>query len=215
MTPKSLLRHPRIASSLADFAEGEFRPVLDDPRDPARKGGVRRLILSSGKIYVDLVYGPGPQFAPRAAYEQGDGVAIARVEELNPFPAEELRSLLATYPNLTEAVWVQEEPQNMGAWSFVRDRIAGLLPDGVSLRYVGRPEAASPAEGSQASHEADQAYIIEQAYEGVAAAPPAPAAPVRNGVHIKNGSNGAKPTIPEAAPRPTTQKRTEAKTHAR
>jgi 2-oxoglutarate dehydrogenase E1 component len=214
MTPKSLLRHPRVTSSLPDFAEGEFRPLLDDPREPARKAGVRRLILCSGKVYVDLVYGPAPQFAPREAYEQGDTVAIARVEELNPFPVEELSALLGTYPNLNEVVWVQEEPQNMGAWSFARDRIAALLHGGILLRYVGRPEAASPAEGSQASHEADQAYIINEAYAGVLMATVPPPARHVNGAHRTNG-NGAKLKVPDTVPQTTSQKRTEAKTHAR
>jgi 2-oxoglutarate dehydrogenase E1 component len=214
LTPKSLLRHPRVTSSLADFTEGEFRALLDDPRDPARKAGVRRLILCSGKIYIDLVYGPGPQFAPREAYEQGDALAIARIEELNPFPGDAVVELLSTYPNLSEVVWAQEEPRNMGGWAFVKGRIAERLPAGVKLRYVGRPKAASPAEGSKASHDVEQAYIVHEAYEGVTP-PAAVPAPHRNGTHSKNGTRPGKVAALDAAPQTPTQKRTEAKTDAR
>ena len=102
-------------------------------------------MLCSGKVYVDLAFGAGPQFAPREEYLNGDHVAIARIEEINPFPAEAVAALLASYPNLREVAWVQEEPRNMGAWTFLQPRLAELLSghDRI-LRYIGRPEAASP-----------------------------------------------------------------------
>ena len=194
MTPKSLLRHPRAASSLADFTSGTFRPVLDDPRDPARKAQVSRLVLCSGKIAIELTTGAGPAFAPRPEYEAADGLAVARVEELNPFPATELSALMASYPNLAEVVWTQEEPRNMGAWSFVRHPLGDLLPEGVALRYIGRPTSASPAEGSQARHDAEQSRIIREALGGALVC--APAAPTalpktnKNGTNGRNGTNG-------------------------
>jgi 2-oxoglutarate dehydrogenase E1 component len=198
MTPKSLLRHPKVAASLAELSQGRFRPVLDDPRAGERNAQVTRLVLCSGKVYVDLVYGAGPQFAFRESYETGNNVAIVRVEELNPFPEADLRALLATYPHVREVVWVQEEPHNMGAWFFVSPRIARLLPEGVTLGYIGRPDSASPSEGSEAMHRAEQNRIIAAVYADtpdtvakstpatvttVAVAPPA----TKNG---KNGKNG-------------------------
>ncbi|MDX1934143.1 MAG: 2-oxoglutarate dehydrogenase E1 component [Capsulimonadales bacterium] len=165
MTPKSLLRHPRVHSSVRELAEGSFRPVLDDPRAPDRKPGVTRLILCSGKVFYDLTLkSPEEKFADRDEYVNESRIALARVEELNPFPAEELKALLASYPHLTEVVWVQEEPHNMGAWGFMSSRLTELLPSGVSLRYVGRPDAASPAEGSNSRHLREQARIVAEAY---------------------------------------------------
>jgi 2-oxoglutarate dehydrogenase E1 component len=188
MTPKSLLRHPRAGSSLADLTEGIFHPVLDDPRDAARKEKVTRLVLCSGKIYVDAIYGPGPKFELRPTYAETDAVAVARVEELNPFPADDLTALFASYPHLQEIVWMQEEPQNMGAWTFLQPRLTALLPEGVTLRYVGRPDAASPAEGTGAQHEAAQTRIITEAFAD------APALLSRNG-HAANGKNGSKDVV--------------------
>ncbi|MBC8139639.1 MAG: 2-oxoglutarate dehydrogenase E1 component [Fibrella sp.] len=171
MTPKSLLRHPRAASSLRDLSEGTFQTVLDDPRPADRKADVTRLLLCSGKVYVDLLY--TPKFETRPEYTEHANVAIARVEQLYPFPADELTALLATYPNVREVVWVQEEPQNMGAWTFLAPRLAKLLPSGVNLSYTGRPEAASPSEGKKPSHDREQARIVTEAY-GVSSPPSVP-----------------------------------------
>ena len=158
MTPKSLLRHPRAASSAAELAEGRFHPVLDDPEAAERRAAVERLVLCSGKVAVDLATSerPGPV----------DWVAVARVELLYPFPQAALARVLAGYPNLTEVVWLQEEPRNMGAWGYIAPRLAALLPDDVPLRYVGRPERASTAEGSADLHAAEQARIVEAAFGG-------------------------------------------------
>ncbi|MBC8104579.1 MAG: 2-oxoglutarate dehydrogenase E1 component [Cytophagales bacterium] len=166
MTPKALLRHPRAASSLSDLTEGTFQPVLDDPRGDTRRERVTRLALCTGKVYIDLVYGGGPKFAPRDEYVGGDSVAVARVEELNPFPTDALTTLLASYPNLREVVWVQEEPRNMGAWTFLQPRFQDLLTGKtVLLRYIGRPESSSPAEGSITDHGAEQERIVAEAYK--------------------------------------------------
>jgi 2-oxoglutarate dehydrogenase E1 component len=164
MTPKSLLRHPRAMSPMRELAEGRFQPVLDDPTARQRPDDVTRLILCSGKVYVDLVTS---QFAATASQ-----VAIVRVEELYPFPSDELAGILRQYPNARDVVWLQEEPKNMGAWTSMQPRLQPLLV-GRTLRYIGRPERASPAEGFAEMHEQEQARIIAEAFAGV----PEPAVP--------------------------------------
>jgi 2-oxoglutarate dehydrogenase E1 component len=155
MTPKSLLRHPRSMSTLAELAEGRFQRVIDDATARQHPEEISRLVLCSGKVYVDLT--GSPEFAAAT------GVAVARVEELYSFPADELRALIGGYPNLSEIVWMQEEPQNMGAWSYIAPLLRELLPQGVELRYVGREASASPAEGSPAFHVIEQSRIISEA----------------------------------------------------
>jgi 2-oxoglutarate dehydrogenase E1 component len=209
MTPKSLLRHPRAASSLSDLTTGTFQPVLDDPRSAERKEKVTRLVLCSGKIYVDLAFGAGPQFMPRPEYETGDHVAIARIEEINPFPAEAVKNLLASYPNLQEIAWVQEEPRNMGAWTFLQPRLATLLSgQGRILRYIGRPEAASPAEGSISDHTAEQNRIVAEVYREIAMPESDSSSTPKNG---RNGSaaNGTKAKAKTSAPVAATTQITE------
>ena len=162
MAPKRLLRHARAASHAADLTDGSFHTVLDDPEMAAngRRDEVARLILCSGKVYVDLV-----ESAQRA---EVSGVAIARVEQLYPFPAAEIAALLAAYPNLNEVVWLQEEPRNMGAWSFADPHLRSLVAErGLTLTYVGRPERDSPAVGSSRRHAAEQNKIVTDAFAGV------------------------------------------------
>jgi len=158
MTPKSLLRHPRASSSLADLANGRFQRVIDDPTGRARAADITRLVLCSGKIYVDLISSQDAQAAAN--------VAVVRVEELYSFPADELREIIAGYPSLHEVVWMQEEPRNMGAWSYMAARLRELLPPDMPLGYAGRPESASPSEGSLALHTIEQARIIAEALQG-------------------------------------------------
>ena len=153
MTPKGLLRLKQASSTLADLAEGSFQPALDDSR--ADKEQVRRLVLCSGKIYYDLA---GHEFRDRAGH-----VAIARIEQLYPFPVEQKAALVASYPRLVEVVWAQEEPQNMGPWRAIRHRLEENLPEGVTLRYVGRPWRASPSEGYPTAHLRQQDRIIREA----------------------------------------------------
>lgn len=162
MTPKSLLRHARAAATLPELSEGGFQAVIDDSRDAARKKNVTRLVLCSGKVYYDLLYGAAPQYTERPDYLDANGVAIARVEQLYPFPTEDLEALLASYPSVQEVVWLQEEPQNMGAWTFIAPRLEKLL--GFKPRYIGRPEEASPAEGSQTAHNTEQQRIVTEAF---------------------------------------------------
>jgi len=153
MTPKGLLRLKQAASTLADLAEGSFRPVLGDSgADPS---AVRRLVLCSGKLYYDLV---GHELR-----EQARAVAVGRIEQLYPFPVEAYAELVRSYPQLEEVVWAQEEPQNMGAWRAIRHRLEESLPNGVRLRFVGRPWRASPSEGYPTAHLKEQDRIVREA----------------------------------------------------
>ncbi len=153
MTPKGLLRLKQAGATLDELATGEFRPLLDDTA--AERGRVERLVLCQGKVYYDVV---GHEQRSNAA-----GVAIARLEQLYPFPVEQAKALLAGYPNLRELVWVQEEPQNTGAWRAIRHRLEEAKPEGVPLLYVGRPWRASPSEGYPTAHLREQDRIARAA----------------------------------------------------
>lgn len=155
MTPKSLLRLPAAASQLDDLVLGKFRAVLWD-RDRTWPEKVTRLVLCSGKVYYDIVA------SPRRA--EAAHVKIGRVELLYPFPAGEIGEYARRYPNLKEVVWVQEEPRNMGARKFVMPKIRDVLPPGVTLLNVSRPERSSPAEGYPAAHKVEQERIVAAAY---------------------------------------------------
>jgi multifunctional 2-oxoglutarate metabolism enzyme len=151
-TPKSLLRLPRAGSTLAELTEGRFHYVLDDPAAGDRRSKVERLVLCSGKIYHEM-----DASDRRAA---ADDVAIARVELLYPFARDQLAEVIASYPNLQQVVWVQEEPKNMGAWKVMSRRMPELLPEGMQLGYIGRPERASPGEGYAGAHALEQERIV-------------------------------------------------------
>jgi 2-oxoglutarate dehydrogenase E1 component len=150
MTPKGLLRLKQAASTLEDLSEGEFHPLLDDTGVDRER--VTRLVLCSGKIYYDIV-----GHEDRAA---ADRIAVARLEQLYPFPIEQAAQLLRGYPNLREVVWAQEEPQNMGPWRAIRHRLEEAKPSGVPLLYVGRQWRASPSEGYPTAHAREQDRII-------------------------------------------------------
>jgi len=153
MTPKGLLRLKQAGSTLDDLASGEFRPILDDPRPDRDR--VERLVLCQGKVYYDIV--------GHEEHANASGVAVARLEQLYPFPTERTKALFAGYPNLREAVWAQEEPQNMGAWRAIRHRLEETKPEGVPLQYVGRPWRASPSEGYPTAHLREQDRIVRAA----------------------------------------------------
>jgi 2-oxoglutarate dehydrogenase E1 component len=153
MTPKGLLRLKQAGATLDDLANGEFRPLLDDAT--ADRAAVVRLVLCQGKVYYDI--------AGHEERGKSPWVAIARLEQLYPFPAEYAKALIAGYPNLREVVWVQEEPQNMGAWRAIRHRLEEAKPEGVPLRYVGRPWRASPSEGYPTAHLREQDRIVRAA----------------------------------------------------
>jgi 2-oxoglutarate dehydrogenase E1 component len=158
MTPKSLLRHSASASTPNELAMGEWRRVLNDTKAVETAESIRRLVLCSGKVYVDLL-------AVRQKLDGDVPVALVRVEQLYPFPNEQLQVVLDSYPNLEEVVWLQEEPANMGAWYYVRFRLEALLDGRLPLRYIGRPSRTSPAEGSATWHKRNQQVITEQAFE--------------------------------------------------
>ena len=158
MSPKSLLRHPASASTPNELATGEWRRVLNDARAKETAGTIRRLVLCSGKIYVDLL-------AVQQEIEEELPVAVVRLEQLYPFPSEQVKSVLDGYQNLSEVVWVQEEPANMGAWTYVRFRLEEVLDGRYPLRYIGRPRRASPAEGSATWHKRNQQAITQHAFK--------------------------------------------------
>jgi 2-oxoglutarate dehydrogenase E1 component len=153
MTPKGLLRLRHALGSLAELSEGSFRPVLDD--QDADHTTTRRLVLCTGKVYYDIV--------GHEARAESSRVAVARIEQLYPFPVEEAAALVGSYRSLEEIVWVQEEPQNMGAWRALRHRLeeaAGVA--GVPVRFVGRPWRASPSEGYPTAHLREQDRIVRE-----------------------------------------------------
>ncbi len=150
MTPKGLLRLKQASSTLGELAEGSFRPVIDDP--DAAYDEVTRLVFCSGKVYYDIV---GHEERAKAR-----NVAVARLEQLYPFPVDEYAEVVGAYPNLEEVGWVQEEPQNMGAWRTIRHR---LEAPGVPLSYAGRPWRASPSEGYPTAHLREQDRIVRAA----------------------------------------------------
>ena len=153
MTPKGLLRLKQAGARLDDLARGEFQPLLDDKT--ADRWQITRLVLCQGKVYYDI----------EGHEERGNApnVAIARLEQLYPFPAEQAKALIGGYPELSEVVWVQEEPQNMGAWRTTRHRLEEATPSGVPLTYVGRPWRASPSEGYPTAHLREQDRIVRAA----------------------------------------------------
>jgi 2-oxoglutarate dehydrogenase E1 component len=130
---------------------------MDDDRAQQKPNQVRRMILCSGKVYVDLVTSERRKDSP--------AIAIVRVEQLYRFPVEELQSVLNGYPHLKEVIWLQEEPENMGAWAFVRQYLEELIHGRWLLCYMGRPANSSPAEGSSTWFAANQKITIERAYD--------------------------------------------------
>jgi 2-oxoglutarate dehydrogenase E1 component len=157
LTPKSLLRHPMVASTPRELAEGAFQRVIDDDLAAVRAADVRRVVLCSGKVYVDLA---GSDQRGAAA-----DVALVRVEQIYPFPADALQAVLKKYPKTRDVCWVQEEPENMGAWEFVRPLLEQVIGNRCPLRYVGRVRNSSPSEGSAAWHQVNQRALVAQAFE--------------------------------------------------
>ena len=157
MQPKSLLRLPEAASRLEDLSASAFQQVIDDA-GVKQRDATRRLVFCTGKLYYDLI-------TARAAREQAGGtnaVAIARVEELYPWPHDRVAAVVDQYPNVEEVVWAQEEPKNMGAWTFVSPRLRASTGNQLTVRYLGRPERASPAEGYHQAHMEEQARIVNE-----------------------------------------------------
>lgn len=156
MTPKSLLRHPRVISQWSDFVDGCFTEVIADNFVKDAKS-VQSAILCTGKIYYELE-------DYRAKNEAMQQTPVIRVEQLYPFPDKMLKNVLSQYPNLREIIWAQEEPMNMGAWTFVRPKISEVIGERVPLHYAGRISAGTTAEGSLKAHVKEQQRIIEDAF---------------------------------------------------
>jgi 2-oxoglutarate dehydrogenase E1 component len=153
MQPKSLLRLPAAASRLEELAAGSFHPVIDDAAVSSRRAEVRRLVLSTAKMHYDLASARGG----------GGEVALVRVDELYPWPGEQVAAIVDAYPNLEDVVWAQEEPKNMGAWTYVAPQLRVATGNMLTIRYVGRPERASPAEGYKEAHDVEQKRIVAEA----------------------------------------------------
>ena len=168
MTPKSLLRLPAAGSSLEELTSGGFRPLINDAEitDSER---IERVVLCSGKVFYDLnegrkkARGTSPTVGEGSDNSAAGRVAIVRCEQFYPFPQESLTELLAGYPNAKELVWCQEEPKNMGGWTFMESRLENLLPRCERPRYIGRAASASPATGSYAIHTQEQTRLVQEA----------------------------------------------------
>ncbi|MDO4683059.1 MAG: 2-oxoglutarate dehydrogenase E1 component [Lautropia sp.] len=156
MTPKSLLRHKEAVSPLKDLATGRFQTVLGDTSvaDPKK---VKRVVFCSGRVYYDLL-------AERRQRKLDDEVALVRIEQLYPFPHKAFETEFNRYPNATQIVWCQDEPQNQGAWFFIQHHLQDVLKDGQKLSYAGRPASASPAVGYYDKHFAQQKDLLEAAF---------------------------------------------------
>ena len=161
-TPKSLLRLPQATSPPEALARGRFHPVLGDELAAAAPDDVRRVVLCSGKLYYELL-------AERARRQPGGPVPVAlvRIEQLYPWPESEIAAAIERFAGADVVIWAQEEPANMGAWAFVRDRLEALLGASRRLTYAGRPASASPAVGSMRVHKAEQAALIGEAFAGL------------------------------------------------
>ena len=156
MTPKSLLRNPLSSAKLADLVHGAFQAVIDDELALQHPNDIRRVLLCTGKMAIDLL--------SNEKRAQGKDLAIVRVEMLYPFPAKELKKVLANYPNAREIIWVQEEPGNMGAWNYMAPRLAPLLGAKTQLHVIARPDRASPAAGFWDLYMAEQEELMRQAF---------------------------------------------------
>ena len=154
MTPKSLLRHPLVVSTQKDFTDGRFYAILADPL-PEDHAQITRVVLCSGKVYYDL----------KAEQEKrgATDTTIMRVEQLYPLHTEKIKRIANSCPNLKRIVWCQEEPRNMGAWSYMALKLRELF--GCNIHYAGRPESPSPAVGALAIHRLQQAELVTRAFE--------------------------------------------------
>ncbi|OCA83420.1 2-oxoglutarate dehydrogenase E1 component [Pradoshia sp. D12] len=156
MTPKSLLRNPTVASTAEELSDGEFKSFIEQPGLGTKKDSVERIVCCTGKMAIDLSQAIEAQ-------ENLDWLHIVRIEEIYPFPLKGVQELFASYPNLKEIAWVQEEPKNMGAWNFVEPRLRIAAPEGVKVEYIGRRRRSSPAEGDPTIHKQGQNRIINSA----------------------------------------------------
>ena len=153
MSPKSLLRHPMAASPVKEFTEGRFRPVRRFMQGASDASEVSRVVICTGKVFVDVAS------HPMITSVQGAGIIV--LEELYPFPGRQVAEAMASFPNVKDVVWLQEEPMNRGAWDYVRTALSSVVRDRV--RYVGRPRSPSPASGSNWLHRMQQDALLRDA----------------------------------------------------
>jgi 2-oxoglutarate dehydrogenase E1 component len=144
-------------SHVSEFTSGSFQEVLDDPR-VSDKASVKRIVLCSGKVAHDAMSERDKRNAP---------VAVVRIEQLYPFPIQQIHNVIAQYPNAKEIVWLQEEPENMGPWHFVEHLIWRVKDRGFDLRHVARVESGSPATGSKAIHDQELADLMDETFDGL------------------------------------------------
>ena len=156
MQPKSLLRLPEAASKLSDLTSGSFQTVIDDATVANQRESVKRIVFCTGKIYYDLI--------DKRKRDGGAGVALVRVEELYPWPHDEVARTVDSYPAIEDVVWAQEEPKNMGGWTFVWPRLRVSTGNAIAVRYIGRADRASPAEGYAEPHKAEQERIVSEVF---------------------------------------------------
>jgi 2-oxoglutarate dehydrogenase E1 component len=156
MTPKSLLRHKDAASPLIEFTKGEFQTVIPESDASIDPQSIERVIICSGKVYYDLV--------KQRTDKKLENAAIVRIEQLYPFPHKAVTNVIKTYPNVTELVWCQDEPQNQGAWFFVQHNLLENMSEGMRLGYAGRPASASPAVGYAHLHQTQQKALLTAAF---------------------------------------------------
>lgn len=154
MSPKSLLRHRLAVSTLEDLADGTFLPVIDETEN-LDKATVERVVLCSGKVYYDLY--------ERREEQKLDNVALVRMEQLYPFPYDEMKAIFAGYSGVKSVVWCQEEPRNQGAWRANRHRIERCFSAGFPVEFCGRPPSASPAVGYANEHQIQQKKLVDEA----------------------------------------------------
>jgi 2-oxoglutarate dehydrogenase E1 component len=153
-TPKSLLRLPACTSVVHQFVAGSFEEVLNDPNPPQQ---VERVLICTGKVFYDLL-------AERTLRKR-DGIVIFRIEQLYPIHESKMKKLLSSVSGCKDFRWVQEEPENMGAWEFIHPHIEALLPKGISLRYVGRERSAVTATGSTRQHKLELDRFMNEAFK--------------------------------------------------
>jgi 2-oxoglutarate dehydrogenase E1 component len=159
MTPKSLLRHPMVSSSGSELSEGHFQTVIEQPKLGTAAEKVKRLVLTTGKMAIDLAV----EIDAGKEDRNLDDLHIVRIEQLYPFPKEKVEAIIKRYPNLKEIVWVQEEPKNMGAWHYIAPTLYDLASGSLAVGYIGRQYRSSTAGGDSLVHKKEQERIIEQA----------------------------------------------------
>lgn len=156
MTPKSLLRNPTASSYIEEFTNGSFQSIIEQPGLGTEPEKVERVVFSTGRLAIELA----EHLTKPEEYKWLD---VIRVEELYPFPKEQIKGILSKYKNLKEIVWAQDEPKNMGAWSYIAPRLQELVPSNLPVSYIGRPSMASPSEGDPRVHKKEQERIVQEA----------------------------------------------------